>query len=62
MLAGMGTVFFFLSLLVSAMSVMAAVLARSNAVRAESGPTEDEIVAIGAAIRQHRRRGMKEGS
>ena len=56
MLAGMGTVFVFLSLLVAAMSVMAAVVARSRPATAVTGPTEEEIAAIGAAIRQHRRR------
>ena len=60
MLAGMGTVFVFLSLLVAAMTVMAAVVARPQASPAAAGPTEEEIAAIGAAIRQHRQRSADE--
>lgn len=61
MLAGMGTVFVFLSLLVAAMSVMAVVVARLHPATAVTEPTEEEIAAIGAAIRQHRRRSADRG-
>ena len=61
MLAGMGTVFVFLSLLVMAMSAMAAVVGRIIVTPAAEGPTEEEIAAIGVAIRQHRRRAGNEG-
>ena len=60
MLAGMGTVFVFLSLLVVAMTAMAAAVARIPAEPAVEGPTEEEIAAIGAAIRQHRRQAGNE--
>jgi Na+-transporting methylmalonyl-CoA/oxaloacetate decarboxylase gamma subunit len=56
MLVGMGTVFVFLSLLVAAMTVMAAAVARPRAPCSAAGPAEEEIAAIGAAIRQHRHR------
>ena len=55
-LAGMGTVFVFLGLLVAAMSAMAAIVARGQLAPTSAGPTEEEIAAIGAAIRQHRQR------
>ena len=60
MLAGMGTVFVFLSLLVVAMAVMAAAVGRIPVAPVVAGPTEEEIAAIGAAIRQHRRRAGNE--
>jgi oxaloacetate decarboxylase gamma subunit len=56
MLAGMGTVFVFLGLLVAAMTAMAAVVARNGGAPAAAGPSEAEIAAIGAAIRKHRQR------
>ena len=56
MLAGMGTVFVFLGLLVAAMSAMAAVVARNGAAYTMAGPTEEELAAIGAAVHQHRQR------
>jgi oxaloacetate decarboxylase gamma subunit len=56
MLAGMGTVFVFLGLLVAAMTVMAAVVGRRQLEPASAGPTDEEIAVIGAAIRQHRQR------
>ena len=56
MLAGMGTVFVFLGLLVAAMTAMAAIVARRQLAPASAGPTDEEIAAIGAAIRQHRQR------
>jgi oxaloacetate decarboxylase gamma subunit len=56
MLAGMGTVFVFLTALVVAMSLMSSLAARF--VRADDTETEkdDVIAAIAAAITQHRRK------
>ena len=56
MLVGMGTVFVFLTALVVAMTVMAALVARVQPAATDSGIADEEIAAIGAAIRQHRRR------
>ncbi len=61
MLAGMGTVFVFLSLLVGAMTVMSTVARRFEPVAdssgaGASGPSEEEVAAISAAISRHRRR------
>ena len=56
MLVGMGTVFVFLTALVVAMSGMAAIVARFQPAAPAGGVTDEEIAAIGAAIRQHRRR------
>ncbi len=53
MVAGMGTVFVFLTILVIAMSVMSMLLARLQPAGQE--PSGDEVAAIAAAIRQHRR-------
>lgn len=55
MLVGMGTVFVFLTALVIAMSLMAAVVSRFRPEAAVGDITDEEIAAIGAAIRQHRR-------
>ena len=55
MLVGMGTVFVFLTLLVIAMTVMASVVGRLQPVTAATEVSEEEIAAIGAAIREHRR-------
>ncbi len=55
MLVGMGTVFVFLTALVVAMSLMAAVVRRMRPEAAVVGISDEEIAAIGAAIRQHRR-------
>lgn len=52
MLAGMGTVFAFLTTLVIMMSVMSSIVARLQAM--DAGPSEDEIAAIAAAIEKHR--------
>lgn len=54
MLAGMGTVFVFLSVLVGATVVMSRVLMR---LQGEPGPTADEVAAIVAAIERHRASG-----
>ena len=52
MLAGMGTVFVFLTILVIAMTLMASVLRRFE--NAADGPTAAEVAAISAAIQRHR--------
>lgn len=53
MLAGMGTVFVFLTVLVIAMSLMSTVLSRRG--RGDGGGIDDdEIAAISAAIAKHR--------
>lgn len=56
MLAGMGTVFVFLTALVLAMTLMSSL---SGKVRtATSGASDEEVAAISAAIRRHRTRGQ----
>lgn len=63
MLAGMGTVFVFLTLLVVAMTLMSGLVGRFG-VTAHGAPPrggatpaggDDEVAAIAAAIRKHRR-------
>ena len=58
MLAGMGTVFVFLTLLVFATSAMSALVRRFESVAdAESaGVSEEEVAAITAAIALHRKK------
>lgn len=61
MLAGMGTVFVFLSLLVAAMTMMSTIARRFAPDAAPpgagaSGPSEEEVAAISAAISMHRKR------
>ena len=56
MLAGMGTVFVFLTALVIAMTVMSRLVGRAPAAAQASGATDDEIAAISAAITEHRRK------
>lgn len=61
MLAGMGTVFVFLSLLVGAMTMMSTVARRFEPPTVPpgtgaSGPSEEEVAAISAAISMHRKR------
>jgi len=56
MIVGMGTVFVFLTALVVAMSSMAAIVRRTHPAAAETDISDEEIAAIGAAIRQHRRK------
>ena len=53
MLVGMGTVIAFLALLVVAMSALAAVIKRLSPASVE-GISDEEIVAVTAAIAQHR--------
>lgn len=53
MLVGMGTVFVFLTLLVIAMSLLAAVVRRLTPVNDEL-VSDEEVAAITAAIAQHR--------
>ena len=55
MLVGMGTVFVFLTVLVVAMSLLAAVVQRMTPA-AEASIGEEEVAAIAAAIAQHRAR------
>ena len=54
MLAGMGTVFVFLTVLVFAMTVMSAALGRLRT--ASQDPSDEELAAITAAISLHRKR------
>jgi oxaloacetate decarboxylase gamma subunit len=55
MLAGMGTVFVFLTALVLAMTLMSWLVARFQPTSDAAGIADDEIVAITAAIAEHRR-------
>ena len=52
MLAGMGTVFVFLTTLVAAMTIMASLIRRAQP--ASSEPNAEEVAAISAAISRHR--------
>jgi Na+-transporting methylmalonyl-CoA/oxaloacetate decarboxylase gamma subunit len=54
MLVGMGTVFVFLTTLVFAMSLMAMVTRRLQPSLQSDDISNEEIAAIGAAIRRHR--------
>ena len=56
MLAGMGIVFVFLTVLVIATSLMSRLVLRLQPPDEGSGPTGEEVAAISAAIAQHRRR------
>ena len=56
MLAGMGTVFVFLTALVIAMSIMSRILTRMRPVESTAGVTDEEVAAISAAITAHRRK------
>ena len=56
MLAGMGTVFVFLTALVIAMTTMAWLVARFQPPAEATGAADDEIAAIAAAITEHRRK------
>jgi oxaloacetate decarboxylase gamma subunit len=54
MLVGMGTVFVFLTTLVAAMTLMAAIVKQLTPVAETAGATDEEVAAITAAISQHR--------
>ncbi len=56
MLVGMGTVFFFLTALVMAMTIMSRTLARFQPADSPAGPTDEEVAAITAAIAAHRKK------
>jgi oxaloacetate decarboxylase gamma subunit len=54
MLAGMGTVFAFLTTLVIAMTLMSKTLQRFQREVPDEGATDEEVAAISAAIFKHR--------
>ena len=54
MLAGMGTVFVFLTVLVIVMTLMSRLIARFQVAADMAGPSDDEVAAIAAAIVRHR--------
>ncbi|MGI9272193.1 MAG: OadG family protein [Woeseiaceae bacterium] len=54
MLAGMGTVFAFLTTLVIAMTLMSRMLARFQGESGSDDPGDEEVAAISAAIARHR--------
>ena len=54
MLAGMGTVFAFLTTLVMAMTLMSKTLLRFQREMPDQGATDEEVAAISAAISKHR--------
>ena len=54
LIAGMSTVFAFLSVLVAAMAVMSRMIIRSQRSAADGDATAEEIAAISAAISRHR--------
>ncbi len=56
MLAGMGTVFVFLTALVVATFLMSRLLLWWHRVAPEPDVTDDELAAIGAAVAAHRRK------
>jgi len=56
MVAGMGTVFVFLTALVFAMNLMSRLVVAFQPAADETGPGNEEIAAITAAIAEHRRK------
>ena len=56
MLAGMGTVFVFLTVLVVMMTLMSRLIMRFQSPSDAAGPNDDEVAAITAAVTQHRRK------
>jgi len=54
MIAGMGTVFVFLTVLVGAMSLMATAVRHFQPAVTNDEVTYEEVAAIAAAIRRHR--------
>ena len=55
MVAGMGTVFVFLTVLVVAMTFMSRIAIRLQPSASPAVASDDEIAAIGAALARHRR-------
>ena len=53
MLAGMGTVFVFLTVLVVMMTLMSRLIMRFQPAPDIAGPTDDEVAAIAAAVIRH---------
>ncbi len=56
MLAGMGTVFVFLTMLVIVMTLMSRLVMRFQPVPDTPDAGDDEVAAIAAAITEHRRK------
>lgn len=56
MLAGMGTVFVFLTVLVIFMTLMSRLIMRFQPAPDQAVPSDDEIAAITAAVARHRHR------
>ena len=56
MLAGMGTVFVFLTTLVIAMTLMSGLVMRLRPAESATTESDDEVAAIAAAITEHRRK------
>ena len=56
LLAGMGTVFVFLTALVIMMTLMSRIITRLQSTKEAAGPDGDEVAAIIAAVAQHRRK------
>ena len=56
MLAGMGTVFVFLTVLVVMTTLMSRLIMRFQSPLDSAGPSDDEVAAITAAVTQHRRK------
>jgi oxaloacetate decarboxylase gamma subunit len=56
MLAGMGTVFAFLTALVIAMTLLSKTVIRFQRATPDAGATDEEVAAISAAISKHRNR------
>lgn len=54
MIAGMGTVFVFLTVLVGAMSLMSAAVRRFQPTASDAEVTDEEVAAIAVAIRRYR--------
>ena len=54
MLAGMGTVFVLLTVLVMAMTLMSRLITRSQITVELPGPSDDVVAAISAAVARHR--------
>jgi oxaloacetate decarboxylase gamma subunit len=56
MLAGMGTVFVFLTILVIVTTAMSRLIMRFSPAAGSTDPTDDEVAAISAAVARHRRK------